>query len=289
MLKKVFGGLKMTWPVVLIFAVLAGVITALIAMFVPDENSLHEVAVSFEAWILFAILIIVNCDKPLEAACKTFVFFLISQPLVYLIQVPFNALGWQLFGYYKYWFMITLLTFPGAFLGWFIKKDNVWSGLILSVMLGLLVMLGMGYLRTTIRSFPSHLISTLFCFGQIPLYIFGILKNRKARLAAAIITVLAVLGMGWYALRQPARDMMTVVDLDESKYAADENWTVTVADEKISTAELFSIDGDYYLRIHIYGTEPNVITLHDGRGNEYKLTVSYEEDYGTRVIEGEGS
>lgn len=78
MLKKVFGGLKMTWPVVLIFAVLAGVITALIAMFVPDENSLHEVAVSVEAWILFAILIIVNCDKPLEAACKTFVFFLIS-------------------------------------------------------------------------------------------------------------------------------------------------------------------------------------------------------------------
>lgn len=29
--------------------------------------------------------------KPLESALKTFVFFLISQPLIYLLQVPFSA------------------------------------------------------------------------------------------------------------------------------------------------------------------------------------------------------
>ena len=104
---KLFGGIKMTWQRVIIFAVIAGVITALAAMLIPDGNSLHEIAVSLEAWILFAILIITNCKKPWGAALKTFVFFLISQPLVYLIQVPFSWMGWGLFRYYRYWFIIT--------------------------------------------------------------------------------------------------------------------------------------------------------------------------------------
>ena len=286
MIKKPFGGIKMTWPVVILFSVAAGVVTALAAMLVPDGNSFHEIAVSFEAWILFAILIIVNCETPLEAACKTFVFFLISQPLVYLIQVPFSYMGWGLFGYYRYWFIITLLTFPGAFLGWFIKKENVWSGLILSVMLVLLVLLGMGYLEDTIQNFPRHLVSVLFCFGQIPLYIFGILKDKKARWLAAVISVVAVLAAGWHMLRQPAMDTVMIVDLDESKYAVDESWTVTAADEKISTAELDTMgDGDYILRLHLYAKDPNVITLRDGAGNEYHLTVSYEDGYGTKVVE----
>jgi hypothetical protein len=112
-----------------------------------DESSFHEIAVHLEAWVLFAILIIVNCEKPLEAALKTFVFFLISQPLVYLLQVPFTWMGWQIFQFYPYWGFVTVLTLPGAFIGWFIKKDNLLSGLILSVMLVLLVLQGASYAR----------------------------------------------------------------------------------------------------------------------------------------------
>ena len=120
MLKKIFGELKMSWVTVLILAVISGVYTALMAMLVPDNCSFHDIAVTMEVWILLAIIIITNCEKPLEAAAKTFVFFLISQPLVYLIQVPFSPMGWGIFGYYRYWFIVTLLTFPGAFIGWFI-------------------------------------------------------------------------------------------------------------------------------------------------------------------------
>ena len=94
-MKKLFGGLKLTWPRLIVFAVISGIITALIALLVPDGNSIRQIAVTFEAWIVLAIIIVVNCEKPLEAACKTFVYFLISQPLVYLIQVPFNRLGWS--------------------------------------------------------------------------------------------------------------------------------------------------------------------------------------------------
>ena len=104
MVKKLFGGIKMTWPRLILFAVISGIVTALIALLVPEGNSVKQIAVTFEVWIVLAIIIVVNCEKPLEAACRTFVYFLISQPLVYLIQVPFNSMGWGLFGYYRYWF-----------------------------------------------------------------------------------------------------------------------------------------------------------------------------------------
>lgn len=147
MIKKLFGEINMTWKKVIIYAIAAGVYTALMAILVPDWCSFHDIAVTEEGWILLALVVITNCEKPLEAALKTFVFFLISQPLVYLIQVPFSYMGWGLFGYYRYWFMITLLTFPGAFIAWYIKKDNILSGIILSVALVMLCFHGVGYLK----------------------------------------------------------------------------------------------------------------------------------------------
>lgn len=190
-LKKIFGGIDMTWKRVIIFAIIAGVYTALMAMLVPDGNSFHDIAVLPEAWVLLAILIIVNCKTPLDAALKTFVFFLISQPLVYLIQVPFNSMGWGLFGYYKYWFMVTLATFPGAFVAWFIKKDKWYSGVILSVATVLLVWIGVDYAKQCLTSFPNHLLSTIYCFGIIPVFILTIFKDKVPR----IITALASLAM----------------------------------------------------------------------------------------------
>ncbi len=82
--------------------------------------------------IFFAVIIMSNCKKPLESALKTFAFFLISQPLIYLLQVPFSPMGWGLFSYYPYWFYWTLATFPMAFVGWFIQKKNWLSVLIFS-------------------------------------------------------------------------------------------------------------------------------------------------------------
>ena len=97
MLKKIFGGIKMAWPLLILFAVISGLVTGLIALIVPEGNSFRQIAVTFEAWIVLAIIVVVNCERPLEAACKTFVYFLISQPLVYLVQVPFNSMGFGLF------------------------------------------------------------------------------------------------------------------------------------------------------------------------------------------------
>ena len=102
-IQKLFGGMNLTWPKLIIAALIAGVFTAVMAI-IPalHYTSFIAITVTFEVWILFGILIIMNSKSNLDSAWKCFVFFLISQPLVYLIQVPFSSLGWGLFGYYKY-------------------------------------------------------------------------------------------------------------------------------------------------------------------------------------------
>lgn len=183
----------MSWLTVIIMAVALGIWTALMAMFVPDGNSFHDIAVTPEWWVLPAILIIVNCKKPVEAALKVFVFFLISQPLVYLIQVPFNSMSWGLFGYYPYWFKITLATLPGGFIGWYVKKDAWYSGVILSVMAVLLAWLGLGFAKGLSESFPNHLLTTIYCFGIIPVFIFGLFKKWQPRVATLAIIIVAAI------------------------------------------------------------------------------------------------
>ena len=285
---KRFGGINMTWPRVILGAAAAGVVTARAAMYVPEGNSFREIAVSLEAWVLFAILILVNCEKPLEAAVKTFVFFLISQPLVYLLQVPFSRMGWGLFGYYRYWFILTLLTLPGAFLGWYIKKDTVWSGAILSVMLFLLAWLGVSYARDAVKHFPNHVISALFCFGQIGLYFFGILKSKRSRLAAGALTALALIGYGLYARFSPANELVTVVDLDETRYPISENCTLEPEDNAISSAELVDMGGgDYYVRLHVRAARDSGLILRDETGAAYRIAVVWGEQ-GAELREPEG-
>ena len=111
-------------------------LTAVIAIIPIFHNtSFITITVTFEVWILFGIIIIMNSKSNLDSALKCFVFFLISQPLVYLIQVPFSWQGWNLFGYYKFWFIWTLLCFPMGFTGYWMKKDKWWGYLILLPMI----------------------------------------------------------------------------------------------------------------------------------------------------------
>lgn len=72
---KVYGGLPMGWPVVILYAVGTALLTTAFLLIPIFENtSFYRVGVTFEAWIFFAVIIMANCKKPLESALKTFVF-----------------------------------------------------------------------------------------------------------------------------------------------------------------------------------------------------------------------
>ena len=183
-MKKLFGGIDLTWKKLIIFAIIAGAYTAVMAMLpITKDTSFRDIAVMFEWWILFGIIIISNSKSPLDSALKCFVFFLISQPLVYLIQVPFSDMGWSLFGYYRYWFYWTLATIPMGFIGYFINKKNWLSVLILSPMLVILVFLGLGYINSAIESFPHHLLSGIACFLMIIVVVLNLFDKKKLKLA----------------------------------------------------------------------------------------------------------
>ena len=283
MMKKIFGGIKMTWPVLILFAVISGLITGLIALLVPDGSSFRQIAVTFEAWILLAIIVVVNCEKPLDAACKTFVYFLISQPLVYLVQVPFNSMGFGLFRYYyPYWFYWTLATFPGGFIAWFIKRDDILGSLILSVALAGLVSFGSDYLKTLLSDPPKFLVSTLFCFGTVPLLIVAVLHKRNPRLIASGIAVLALAFCLFLQFRNGTdRNYEMNIGLDWEKYPITEEWTAALEDPENGTVSLTPGEDVISPMCQVMIKDinrPAGIILTDPEGNTYRIPLQIKKN-----------
>ena len=200
-MKKLFGGINMTWKRVILFAILCGVYTGVMALIpATKDTSFRDISISFEWWILFAILIIVNSKTPLDSALKVFVFFLISQPLVYLVQVPFSPDGFGLFRYYPAWFEWTLLTFPMAFVGHYMKRDKWWGLLILAPMLLFLGFHYLGFFGEAVHFFPNHLLSALFCAVTLIVYPLCIFRDKRIRIAGLILSILILIAASVYGV-----------------------------------------------------------------------------------------
>ncbi len=184
---------KISWKWVVALAIICGTVTGVIMNFQDylENASIVNIGICFEFWILMAVIILSKCEKPYGAAAKVFVFFLISQPLVYLVQVPFNEKGWGLFQYYGGWFRWTLLTFPGAFIGWYIKKRNWLSAAVFFVaILGLCGEFG-NHFWMFIRHMPLQLLALLFILAQMFLYIYSF-PDKKKRIVLTSLTVVAM-------------------------------------------------------------------------------------------------
>lgn len=205
--KRIVKYRRLLWQNCVIFLVIAGVYTGLInqVSFLTD-TSFTDIAVSLECRIVFAIFIAVNCNKWWDAVLKCFVFFLISQPLVYLIEVPF--LGWNVFSYYTYWFCFTLLTIPGSFIAFWVTRKNILSSIILSVATGALVYLGIDYLNKSIYDFPHHILTVIFCFAAAIMLILILLPKRNTRLISFWITAVALLVVIFFHIHQSDNNLL---------------------------------------------------------------------------------
>ena len=283
---KLFGGLKMSWLNVILFAVATAVYTAAMMIFVrPIDLSFRDIGATFECWILFAIIIMTNCKKPLESALKTFVFFLISQPLIYLFQVPFSEMGWGLFGYYRYWFIWTLLTLPMAFVGWYLKKRNWVSVLILSPMILLLASHGVGFIQSAIKNPPYHLLSGIFCFAQIILYAFALFDKKRDKILTLVIGLLCTLAVliSIFLTGGKSENIMVVFLEDDVTPSA----VITLEDEDFGKTETYFNDETKVVRIYtvLDKEKSTVMTVKDGdKIYKYRVSVFYVENtFGTDV------
>ena len=203
-MSKLFGGLKMGWPAVILFAVAAGVYTGAVNS-VPalDNTSFIDIAVSFEWWIVFAVVIATNCGKPWESALKIFAFFVISQPLVFAVEVALRSIDAQMAWYYyaTNWGPKTLLTLPGGFLAYYVKDRRLVGGLVMGLTVAAQVMLGVSYLAATLIAPPRHLLSAVFCFGSAVVMLLCAQKSRRNRVVAlAVAAALFVAAGVWLQL-----------------------------------------------------------------------------------------
>ena len=281
---KLFGGLNMSWPRVILFAVAAAVVTAVIMILPVFENtSFERMGVTFEAWIFFAVIIMANCKKPLESALKVFVFFLISQPLIYLIQVPFSSLGWLLFGYYRYWFIWTLCTLPMAYIGWYIKKKNWLSALILLPVDVYLTAVSLTCFRFTVKHFPLLLVTAVFCLLQVLLYVYAFTSDKWQKLVSIGVPVIAA--VIFISLSRVELDAMTFLPGDP---VLTDQAAVTVEEPDVAEITIASTGEDSMIRIHSTGFGTMRFTITDGEKVYHYTLRIYEDDGGhiqTEILE----
>ena len=272
---KLYGGLNMTWLSVILFALGTAALTA-VFLIVPvfKDTSFERMGVTLEAWIFFAVIIMANCKKPLESALKTFVFFLISQPLIYLFQVPFSYMGWKLFGFYKYWFCLTLLTFPMAFVGWYIRKKNWLSLLILAPVLCLLTSDYFGAFQSAITHFPRLLITALFCLAQVLIYLYVFTSNKWQKLIGFLVPLAAMIVL----LLVTPQVSMTVDDYLPDEPSLSSEATVTVEDPSVAEINLTIPENDRVrITAHKYGTTAFIIKDGD---REMRYSIDVYDDNG---------
>lgn len=281
-LHKLFFETKMTWCRVILFAVATAVFTAAM-LIIPifRDTSFENIGISYEAWILFALIIIMNCEKPLEAGLKTFVFFLISQPLIYLLQVPFSSAGWELFTYYRFWFILTLLTLPGGMIAWYVKKDNLLSALILSVATAFLGLHFAEYLKPCINAFPKYIFSLIFIAAEILVFILVLLKNKKGRILTAVITALAtaVLLALTFLPNAGAKSFCEYYPLESGH-----EWEISAQNGYLGEAAVNkNVDDSIMICADEYGSETIVLTNEEG--DTLVLEVTYAKNTGMSIVE----
>ena len=288
-MKKLFGELNITWKRLIIFSILIGIYTGVVAILpFAKDTSLADISITFEWWVLFGTLIIVNSKDPKESALKCFVFFLISQPLVYLVQVPFNPYGWGIFRYYPGWFMWTLLTLPMGYIGSFLKKDKWWG---LFIIVPVIVFVGYHYstfLRETLSFFPNHLLSTIFCAVSMILYSLYIFKDKKLKYICLGITIVVLIGMSILAIGSGKNYYNTTILISDNETGVefDDTYTVKLKDEEFGN--LFIVYEEnieaYMVNAEFKKTGETEFTLSSPDGNKeyvYKIKVersSYERE-----------
>ena len=279
LIDKIFGGLNMSWRNVILFAVNIAIITGL-ALIVPAfrGTSFERIGVHFEAWILFAVIIMANCKTPKESALKVFVFFLVSQPLIYLLQVPFSSMGWRIFSYYYYWFILTIATLPVAYAGWYINKRNWISVAIFIPVIVFLTFIMFDCFQQCYNSFPHFLFAALFCLFQIVIYIIEFMPQRLMKLAAVLSVIITV---GILLIRSPRVDVSFITNLPEEVVLTD-NAEVTVEDDSIIQVTIESTGDNSRIKVHGTKIGQTFFTIKDGN-KEYRFYVSVYRDEGIKI------
>ena len=278
-MKKIFGGINLTWPKVIVMAIIMGVYTAVMAMLgITRDTSFSDLAVTFEVWIFFGIFIIMNSKSAKDSALKCFIFFLISQPLIYLVQDVINHSKLFL-TYYRFWILWTIACLPMGFIGYYMKKDKWWGILILGPMLLFLGMEYSQYLSETIFSFPRHLLTTIFCAATLIIYPLAIFKNKFAKYSGLVVSILIIIGLSILCIIKPPVYSTQILSNGE-KYTFDDSYNVYLKDKKYGDVKIIYENGieDWMVQADFKKSGKTELVLESPDGEKTIFNVSIRRD-----------
>lgn len=275
-MKKVFGEINLSWKLLILLAVIIGTAVGLLNS-VPalSNTSIVDTAVYFDFWILCGIFIIMNSKSNKEAALKSFVFFLISQPIIYLVEVPFKTLGWQLFNYYKPWFIWTVMCLPMGYLGYYLKKDKLWTLIMLVPMLLLLGMDITVHLDHFFFTMPTHLVSYLFCVASLIIYPLFIYKNKVTKYTALAISIIIIVAATTLAvINKPIYETDPLISGDE--YYFDDTYKAYLEDASYGDLNIRYEENieSYMVHAKFKKSGTTVLVVEDKKGNKKKYDIT---------------
>ena len=228
-LEKLFGGINLTWPRLIIASIIIGVFVGLL-MLIPafKDTSITRIGVILYWWVFFGVIIITNSKNNLDSALKCFVFFLISQPVIYLVQVPFSYLGFGLFGYWvNTWLWWTLATLPMGFIGYWIKRKDVWAAVILAPALAVVGLEGYGEFTTAFQHFPQYLLSGIFCVAILVALLMGVLDKWTMRgLSIVVAAIVTGIFLAFYAVGPEDINFSFTYGVKEYGVTTEKEWIV---------------------------------------------------------------
>lgn len=273
-MKKIFGDINLTWKKLIIASIIVGVYAGLMALLpIAQDTSFTDLNATFEVWILFGILIIMNSRSAKDSALKCFVFFLISQPLIYFVQDIINHSN--LFNtYYRYWFMWTLACLPMGYIGYYIKKDKWWGLIILAPILALVGYQLLYYIPQFMYSFPRHILTVLFCIITLIIYPLAIFENKKIKITGTVISILIVIVVITLSLLKPL--IYSTDILSDSKYKFDDTYKVYFEDSSYGKLSIKYEEGieAYFVHAEFKKAGKTKFTLESPTGEKivFKIT-----------------
>lgn len=276
-MKKIFGGIDLNWKKVIIYAVIVGVYTALMAI-IPQVRftSLNTITATLEVWIFLGILIIMNSKSNMDSALKCLVFFLISQPLIYLLQVPFSWQGWNLFGYYKFWLLLTVLCFPMGYIGYYIKKDKWWGYLILFPMILITAYSYYTYLTYFSFYYPKYILISIFCAVAMIVYPNMLFSNKTVKITGTVISSLLIIGITVIVILNPYKYSTEILSTVDNKDITNE-YKVYLKDSKYGDVSIKYVDSIESYMVHAdfkkNGKTELIVETPDGEIKEYNLNI----------------
>lgn len=251
-MKKIFGGIDLSYKKIIISSIIIGILVGLLNS-IPflNDTTITDIATNYEFWVFCGIFIIMNSRSCKDSALKCFLFFLISQPLIYLVEVPFSHMGWGLFSYYPYWALITALCLPMGYIGYLMKKDK-WYGLLILTPMLILTSLGIApSLNGMIYSFPHHIINLIFILASLILYPLLIFKNKKLKYIGLLVSALLIIIM-MFTLKSNNHYYETIIGCSDDEVYYDNNYSAYLNDTSLGKVEIkYDTDLEAYC---LYGT-----------------------------------